>query len=219
MRSSLRFKKFVELERLKQKLAEAAEGSDFPDRVIAYLSAAFGNGDWERQFWKTPASSMVDGFKKFVPDKSIPILSSSSSKKDDDWEYEGRSWNYLSHILAKAYGWTLEYIADLGVNEAFGHIQEILTDDHLEHEFFYSLSEIAYPYNKSSKKSEFKPMPRPYWMKPVAPKAPKKFKMKRSLLPVGRVVDVSGLPPEFAIEGYETEKIDPKRNSQPVSSA
>lgn len=142
---------------------------------------------------------MIEGFEKLAPDPSLPILKSPKAKKESDWEYKGRSWNYFSHLLADAYGWTLEYIAELDVNEALGHIQEVLTSEHLEHEFYHSLSEVAFAYNKSTKKSDYKPLTRPYWMLPVA-KPLRKFRIPKSLLPLGVGVDMSGLPEEYGIK-------------------
>jgi len=106
--------------------------------------------------------------------------------------------------------------------EAFAHIQEILTDRQLEQEFFYSLSEIAYPYNKATKKGEFKPMPRPYWMRPAV-RPTKTIRIKRNLLPVGYGVDASGLGAELGgwneilNQNNETKEADPPRDTQPVS--
>jgi len=65
-------------------------------------------------------------------------------------------------MLAKNYGWTLEYVSMLQVEEALAKIQEILVDEQLEHEFFYGLSEVAYSYDSSTKKSKFVPMPQSY---------------------------------------------------------
>jgi hypothetical protein len=112
------------------------------------------------------------------------------------WNYNGRMKHYLIHILAKTYGWDDTYIKKLSVETALSYIQEIFVDDQLDKEFVYSLSEVAYPYNKSTKKSEFHPLPRPVWMQKEI-KEVKKIKMLRSMLPVGNVTDVSGMEKYF----------------------
>lgn len=200
------FRKWVELEKKKSDFISAAESDEFPEKVFAYLSAA---GYSTKGDWRSTVLSLQKAYVEYLP-KSLPILDAAPKEgKPVDWDYDNRTWNFYSHLLAKSYGWTLEYIAELETNEALGHLQEILTEDHLEKEFVYSLSEVAYPYNKSTKKSEFKPMKRPYWMKPVINTEIKKFKIKRDMLPMGKIVDISGLPPQYQIEGLETEKIKP----------
>lgn len=212
------FRKWIDLEASKQSIAKATEGVEFPDRVLDYLSVAFGKTPKEG-YWKDTVALFTDALQKTYIEINVPMIKNPPKEgKEPDWNYEGRTWNHLSHVLAKAYGWTLEYIASLDVVEAFGHIQEIFTDRHLEQEFAYSLSEIAYPYNKSTKKNEFKPMSRPYWMRPAS-KPVKKIKIKRSMLPVGYGVDSSGLGAELG--GWndlinETKKTDASRDSQTV---
>lgn len=219
----LGFRKWVSLENHKKSIAEAVEGSEFPDEVLAYLSTAFGNKGWDKKFWKTPVFSMMEGFQKFNP-KDLPILNAPKSKKEPDWEYEGRTWNHFSHLLAESYGWTLEYIGKMDVNEALGHIQEILTSEYLRQEFTHSLSEVAYVYNKTTKKSDYKPMPRPYWMRPAS-KPTQQIKIRRDMLPMGHMVDVSGLGAELGgwneliHKNNETKEIESSRNSQTVPPA
>ena len=211
----LGFRKWVTLENLKKQLSEAVEGSDFPDVAITYLSTAFGNKKWENKFWKTSVYSMLEGFRELNPNLPLPILNAPNKGKESDWEYESRSWFYFSHIIASAYGWSLEYIANLDANEALAHIQEILTDEHLDREFEYSLSEVAYVYDKGSKKYNFKPMPRPYWMKPLAPKKPKIVKFRKDMMPVGVIQDVSGMPNEF--NPLRNEKTNTSKDSPTLS--
>jgi hypothetical protein len=128
------------------------------------------------------------------PRAKLPILTTKHTKEDKklSWDYDGRTWNFYSHLLASNYGWTLEYIGKLGIDEVIAKIQEILTEEQLNKEFQWSMSEIAYPYNKSTKKSEFKPLKRPYWMLAEVTEI-KKIKILKSLLPIGNVQDVSGM--------------------------
>jgi hypothetical protein len=211
----LGFRKWISLEDHKKLIAEAVEGSEFPERVFDYLSTAFGDKGWRKKSWKTPVYSLADGFQKFNPDPSLPLLNAPKEKKEADWEYKGRSWNYFSHLLANAYGWTLEYIAEMDVNEALGHVQEILTQEYLEQEFTHSLSEVSYVYNKNTKKSDYKPLPRPYWMRPVS-QPTKKVRIRRDMLPVGYVVDASGLGAELGGWNEIITKNESTRNTQAV---
>lgn len=179
-----------------------------PDKILAYLSAALNlkQEDLEKRDWLTCMKLFNQALAR-SPKIDVPIIKNAPKDgKDADWDYPGRSVYHYTHILASAYGWDAEYIANLEVQEAMALIQEIMTDKHLDEEFLYSLSEIAYPYNKSTKKHNFKPLVRPYWMRPIAPPMPKKVRMRRDMLPVGRIVDISGLPDQFQIEGLETEK-------------
>lgn len=119
----------------------------------------------------------------------------AGGKEEEPWDYEGRTWHFYSHLLAKHYGWTLEYISQLHPSDALAKIQEILTDEQLEREFQHSLSDVAYPYNSQTKKSEFHPLSRPFWMRPKIKETPK-IKIPAIYMPIG-VVDYSSLPDEL----------------------
>lgn len=203
------FRKWISLEQLKANFIKATEDESFPEKVYSYLSVAVDSPikNLEKKDWQSSLLAMTDSLQRFAPDSSLPLLQGSSqNEKPADWDYEDRAWAYHSHVLSKAYGWTLEYIAELDVNEALAHLQEILVDEQLEQEFEYGLSEVAYPYNSSTKKSEFKPMKRPYFMRKKVSTTIKKVRIRKSMLPQGRIIDLSGMPEEFAIPGLVTEK-------------
>jgi hypothetical protein len=213
--AKLSFRKWLNLETHKKQLM-ATESSDFPDRVFDYLSVAFGSVD-KNEPWENSVFLLLKGFKDFQPDGKLPLLQDApkEQQKPVSWDYDGRTWAYWSHLLAKSYGWTLEYIGKLDVNEALARVQEILTDEQLEHEFVYGLSEIAYPYNKSTKTQNFKPMPRPYWMKAVTPPV-KTMKFRRDMLPMGIVQDISGMPSEYnPLRDYVQPKEKEETNTSP----
>lgn len=206
--SKVSFRKWLDLEAKKSKFIETAGGEAFAEEVYVYLSAALDKptSRLEKMGWKDTVALLYEAYNKFAP-PDLPIIKRApQAGKPVDWDYDNRGWSFYSHILARAYGWTLEYIGDLEVTEALAHIQEILTDEQLEHEFTHSLSEMAYSYNKSSKKSEFRPMKRPYWMTPTIPKTIKRIKMRKDMLPQGLIKDISGLPSEFQIDGLVVEK-------------
>lgn len=218
---TLNFRTYLKLEQLKKQLSEAVESGEFPDRVFSFLSTASARHNPNAP-WQNTVFCFLQTVKDTQPDSKLPLIKGvpQGKGKDAPWEYEGRSWAHWSHILARAYGWTLEYIGDLDYNEALARVQEILTEEQLEHEFYYGLSEVAYPYNKSIKKSVYKPLPRPYWMKVNVP-PPAKQKFHRSMLPVGLVQDISGMPQELnplrghveIIHQKKTEETEPAPDS------
>lgn len=203
------FRKWILLENKKTDILKATEDESFPEKVYSYLSVAVDSPikKLENKDWQNTLLAMTDAMQRFAPDSSLPLLQGSpKNEKPADWDYEDRAWAYHSHVLSKAYGWTLEYIADLEVNEALAHLQEIYVDEQLEQEFEYGLSEVAYQYEKSTKTSKFVPMKRPYFMRPKISTAIKKVRIRRDMLPIGRIIDISGMPEEFAIPGLVTEK-------------
>lgn len=191
----LTFKQWIRLEEIREDAQKAAESGadDFPDFVYSYLSAALGVPAefFENWTWADVFRAYTEVFTYQVLDLPLPILnpSNTSSKELPLWHYKGRTWNYYSHLISKEYGWTLEYVENLSPTEALAHIQEILTDEQLRKEFEWSLSDIAYPYNKSTRKSEFKPLQRPYWMLPKI-EQPKKIKMRKDFIPVGNIIEI-----------------------------
>jgi len=195
-----RFKKWMQLESIKEKVIKAVENEqlDFPDWLLLYISTALGVSSkyYEQADWLKIVLLFYACLSK-SPIVKLPITSPSFEKsKDEPWSYEGRIWYVYSNALASAYGWTLEYISQLHVDEALSMIQEVLVDGQLEHEFYYGLSEIAYPYDKNTKKSIFKPMERPHWMRPKAKPIPR-FKIPKSVMPMGNVVSAGVLGEEY----------------------
>jgi hypothetical protein len=129
-----------------------------------------------------------------APSFDFPILQPSTGGKDNKkapWEYNGRAWYFWLNLFAGRYGWSEIAISVMDIDTAIGLYQEIILDDQLKNEFVYGLSEIAYPYNQSTKKQEFRPMPRPEWMKPLIPKQLPIIKMRKDMLPMGNIVDYS----------------------------
>lgn len=103
------------------------------------------------------------------------------------WEYSGRTWFVWLHLLASAYGWSINYIEYLDIDNAIALLQEILVDSQLKKEWEWSMSEIAYQYNEHTKTSKFVPLDRPEWMQPIS-KPVKKTKIRISDIPVGLVM-------------------------------
>lgn len=199
-RGEIKFRVWLRLEGLKEKVIKAVEeGGDFPTHVVDFVATALHvPAKYIQDAWW---SVMIQAFYEIVlklPNVKLPITEPTYENiRSEDWDYDGRTWHRYAHMLAKEYGWTLEYISRLRVEEALAKIQEILVDEQLEREFQHSLSEIAYPYNSSTKKSEFRPLTRPAWMRPkVKIEKIKKRKIPATSLPIG-TVNYDSLPEEF----------------------
>lgn len=119
-----------------------------------------------------------------LPLNDVPILRTKVKEKVDVWDYDQRTWYVWSHLFAEEYGWTLDYIADLDVDDAIGLAQEIAIEDQLNKEWEWMLSEIPY-----QAKEGFKELPRPDWMR-YSKKAPviPKLKIRKDFMPVGNVI-------------------------------
>lgn len=189
---SLKFRAWIELEEQKEKLNKAAEEGnlEFSTLLVSFLSAALNiePEPIDKLFWGDCLLLFLEVLRKNRPRIPLPIIVEFHKEKikENEWDYDGRLWHLYSHLLAKTYGWSLEYIAELDVDEALAKIQEILTDEQLEREFLWSMSEVAYPYDALTKTSKFNPLPRPFWMKPKV-QTPKKTKILKSLMPMGMV--------------------------------
>jgi len=108
--------------------------------------------------------------------------------------------------LAKSYGWNVEYIAQLDVDDALALVQEISLEEQFDKEWSYSLSEVAYEYDTASKKSKLRTLPRPSWMNVATQAVKEKIEsgqttrqvhIPKSFIPPGIVV-VNGQPTNSA---------------------
>lgn len=179
-------KKWLQLEQIKNEKADRIKV------IYRYLSAflELSEQDLDALPWYDTVSIYIECLKVNKIELKLPFIEHPDNpKKDEPWDYPERLWYSFLHLLADAYHWTVEYISELDVDDALALVQEVLTDRQLDREWQYSLAEIAYPYNESSKKSEFKPLPRPRWMAPEY--KIKKIRIPLSALPVGNVIGVS----------------------------
>jgi len=199
-----KLKLWLQLDELNLEIRKAITKKDFLSMsalICKYLVTAFSDSnleDWQNCTWKDTVSIFTEVLLFSTPDLDIPLSNSNKNKIEKVvWDYPGRSWANWANMFAKSYGWTLEYIAELDVEEAFKLMQELLLDDQMDKEWSWALSEISYQYDEVTKKSTFKPLSRPYWMLPT-PEAPKKVKILSILMPVGNVIDLSKM-------GYKNE--------------
>ena len=177
------------LEELRAKILEAAERkapAEVSAATVAYLEAA-SNVKYQETVWYKTVQDYEKALGINLPTHPFALLRSREQHKKMPWEYEGRTWYYWLHIFSTNYGWTEEQIAHLDIDTALGLLQEILITIQEEHEWQWSLTEIAYPYNQSTKKSEFHELPRPDWMKKIVPK-PQKIKIRKDQIPQGLIV-------------------------------
>jgi len=190
---------WFDLEDMRTSLKEAAGKGDTQAVSLilcSYLSSAsnedielFQNANWEEVAIAYAEITFLN-----APLLHLPLFDYHDEKQVDtvSWEYEGRTWYLWVHTLAKAYGWTEEYISNLEIETGLALIQEPVVEEQLAKEWEWSLTELAYPYDKNTKTSKFNPLPRPGWMKSVA-KKPKKTKLLKSMLPVGFIENISGM--------------------------
>ena len=194
-------KDWLALEELRAKILEAAESrkdyAEISAAVRNYISAACGF-EYQETVWYKTVQDYEMALGANVPTKPFPLLKSKEKNEKMPWEYEGRTWYYWMHIFSNNYGWTEDQIAKLDIDTAIGLLQEILITRQEEREWQWSLTEIAYPYNKDTKKSEFHFLPRPDWMKKIV-QPPPKVKIRVNEMPQGRIIG----------EGYESETTQP----------
>jgi len=138
--------------------------------LVAYAALRRVNGwQWELPFMR----DQVEASTKAIP-----------------YDYPDRTWAWWIHRLASRYGWTRDEIFDLWPEEAACYLQEIFVSEFDEAEERRSLSELAYKYDKGSKRSRYVPLPRPNWMAGKEP--PTRRQVRRDMVPIGVVIDLSG---------------------------
>jgi len=188
--------KWLQIEEIKEKIFSAVEESrhdDFLNHLYWYLSIAVDmEKDWSELPWIELRDSFLEVEEINAPTKPFPILLSNKNE-ESIWGYEGRTWYFWLNLLAANYGWNVEYIKQLDIDDAIGLLQEILLDEQKDRDFIWSTTEVAYEYNKNTKKSRLKPLDRPDWMRKsfsIVEKEPKekKTKIRRDFLPVGRII-------------------------------
>ena len=188
-----KLKCWLELEQIRIQLNTAVERKDIQltgELLCAYVSTAV-DVEVEELPWYETANGYVYIREACVPNQEFPILH-AEPQEDDAWDYSGRDWYLWSHCISSSYGWSLECVGDLDFNDAIALIQEIFIEKQLEKEWDWSLSEASKTYNSTTKKVEFKPLPRPKWMlmgKII--EAPKPTKIPKHMMPVGNVIKMN----------------------------
>jgi len=199
-----RLGKYLELLTQRDRLDEAVEEGEAPNiasGLYEYLRISLPDLDRET-FESAPWFEVIQMFADIADINLIPhadqyaIISVDGGDESDDvpWDYPGRGGIVWKHLLADAYHWPLNEIDHLWPEQAVRFLMEIISDDVTDKEFFHRLSELAYEYNQSTKKSSYRPLRRPLWMvegSEVSKEEKKKSlitKIRRDFLPVGNVI-------------------------------
>ena len=182
------FYEWLQLEEIKEKLITAVEDSHYQEFVSCfyeYLATAVNEEkDWSELPWIKVRDLFYKAEEVNTPTKPFPILLHKSESKTS-WDYEGRTWYFWLHTLASSYGWEIEQVKSLDIDDAIGLLQEILLDKYDDRNFLWRTSRVAY----HTKSGRFQPLDKPNWMKAgIKIKKPPKQKIRKDFLPVGNVV-------------------------------
>lgn len=199
-----RLGKYLDLLTQRNLLDEAVESGDnqkIASGLYEYLRISLP--DLARAtFESAPWFEVIQAFASIADANLIPladqyaILNIGDGKKDDDvpWDYRGRSGVVWKHLFARNYGWRLEEIDNLWPEQAVQFLMEIISQEISDKEFLHQLSEIAYEYDKNTKRSNYRPLRRPAWMvigSEVSIEKKKKSlitQIRRDFLPAGKII-------------------------------
>lgn len=188
--SRARFKLWLALETIKEKIAKAVDTDALSDAIEEYLATAlaFPVSDlstcpWEEAITAFARVTEINGDIRMLPFMRYPV----KDQKPAAYDYDERLFFHYAHTFARAYGWSIEYVADLDVDTAFSLLQEIIITTQLDREWQWDLSERSTGYDEQTRKSKHIPYPLPPWMSP-APTEPKIYRIPKALIPVGNVV-------------------------------
>lgn len=111
-------------------------------------------------------------------------------------DYPGRALARIVDILASHYNWSLADIINMPVRAALLHVQECLLRDHRDREWQYSLSEMAWEYDKGSGKSRLRPMKPIPWDRAIGATeySPVPQDIIDKYYPKGNVIDLTRPP-------------------------
>lgn len=185
-----KLRKWLEIEEVHSDAIQAAEignGNQFTDCIHSYISAAVSipTEELEDTSWIDIYTAYMSIYSVNLPSKPFPVLKGSSDGEKAAWDYIGRDWYIWANLLAKTYGWEMEYMADMDIDDAIAMSQEVLVGDQLSKEWEYGISGVGVNYDKTGK-GTFKPLGRPGWMMPEI--VVEKTKILKSMMPVGNVV-------------------------------
>ena len=184
------FKKWLELEDIRSQIKDAVDQSE-NDKVssllCSYLSTALCRGNWEKLPWEVVLNEYSFAVNLHIPSRDFRIFSGGAAKKA--FLVNDSSWYSWASMLAKEYGWDIEYIAKLDIDDAISLIQEVLYNDQVQKEWEWMLSERAIQYDKAGK-GKFQPLDRPKWLLPIIKEVKElpKVKMLKSMIPPGIVI-------------------------------
>jgi len=191
----LTLKGWAALEEFRKTIGESLLNKDYEamfmgmQKFIEQTLQTPPNIQWDSIGWEEFSEIFKIAEQINAPRLNFPILMETKGSDPLPWEYNGRSWYFWVNVFASNYGWGEDIISKLDIDDAIGLYQEILISDQMKKEWDWGLAEVAYPYNKATKRQEFKPLNRPKWMMAgVKPPKPKIIKIPKNLMPVGNVI-------------------------------
>jgi len=113
------------------------------------------------------------------------------TQKEVVYDYTDRQWATWISLLAKTYGWAASDIYQMYPEEVACYVQEAIVTNYHETELQRSLSKIAYKYDEGRKLYKFIPSPLPYWMASGLTEEDKKIPIRKDMMPMGNVMDLS----------------------------
>lgn len=193
----LTLKDWSKLEGLKRKVKEYTDSKD-SESVYSTILQVFSiypdleKVEWDKVVWFEFTTMYRLVVEVNSPKIKLPILVEAKKEAEKlPWDYDGREWYFWVHSLASVYGWDLSDIEKLDIDTALALYQEIEVEKQFQREWEWSTTELAYPYNSNTKKSEYKKLDRPNWMLPSSnPAAVPKIKVRKDMMPVGLILDV-----------------------------
>ncbi len=197
---------FVRLQQARESLLEGVKSDDnrkIVNGLYAFLRVLLADLT-EDEFFQSPWTDIAQAYLTIEAINILPhaeefaiLRNQIGKRKTVTWDNPLRSALIWVHILAKAYGWRIDEIENLWPEQAIALVQEILAEDHMDREFLHALSEVAYEYNKQTKKSHYRPLPKPIWMQlGVQDKEVPKISIRKDLVPIGNVVYPDGADEE-----------------------
>jgi hypothetical protein len=159
---------------------------DVAKHIISFVSTAL-HLDYDTIAdlpWSEVGIAYFEILQSLLPLHEFPFLNAKIRDKKEVWDYDGRTFYVWVHLFASVYGWSVEYVSNMDVDDAIALAQEVSVEDQLNHEWEWMVSEVAH-----QSKDGFQPLSRPDWMQytPKAQEIPK-FKIRKDFLPSGIVV-------------------------------
>lgn len=172
---------------------EAGEGNWYKIPSLIFQAIELSCEIEREMFWMDAVELFRETISENTPTKDFPILRSKDKSEAMPWEYPGRSWFFWLNLFASHYGWSEPEVGELDIDTAIGLFQEIQVDNQLRDEFNWGLSENAYSYDKTTKKSKLIKLPRPPWMTRLVEKKKKVKKMPTLSvsMPAGEIVKLT----------------------------
>lgn len=204
-----RLGRFFRLSEAYRKYQQALVGQNIRsiDHLLDYVALA---SDIPKETWEQCSPlEFADAFLRLLELNNVrlnlPLFSDVPEREEKVYDYHGRFIATWVTRLARMYGWSPEDIKNLFPEEAACYIQEAEIQEFNEREFIYGLSDVAYAYDKGTKKSRYVPLKRPGWMvakKEVGVEAPA---IPAKYIPQGVVINLE--------ERYRETKPRPDRRS------